>query len=191
MSKTFPPGSWSVKLSDESVAFRSRAQTTVMGTSGKWLKELSVSNKYLFPFSLVRDGLLELPYPGSWGRWRMPQAASSPQGAARFSLLPRPRSSLSRTSPSGFRRSMHVIHFLVGHPCYLTWKARCNAWFLVYMGYTFATLYNQNVLKNKLPKSIFPSPLEKIRFKSKSKNTPTCVFFFLESAGACRGGVVL
>lgn len=41
------------------------------------------------------------------------------------------------------------IHFLVGHPCYLTWEATCNAWFLGYMGYTFATLYYQNILKNK------------------------------------------
>jgi hypothetical protein len=56
----------------------------------------------------------------------------------------------------------------------------------------FATLYNQNVLKNsKQTKSIFPSPLEKIQFKSKRKNTPSCVFFFLESAGACGEGMVL
>jgi hypothetical protein len=53
-----------------------------MGTSGKRLKELSVFNQYLLPFSQVTDGLFELLYPGCRARWRMPRAASSTQGTS-------------------------------------------------------------------------------------------------------------
>lgn len=102
------------------------------------------------------------------------------------SLLPGARASLHRTGPCDFRHSIGCnIGFLVGHLCYVTWKARCNARFLVYMGYTFVILYNQNVLKNKQENStkpISPSPLGNIQFKIRVRTHRHGVFPF----GKCR-----